>query len=95
VGLEHSRAFRETDAAQCSERADSGVIHCKSTFPEGAYQAGAIFESAGRSGVDLSVLTERVIDVNATPELIRQMKADGLIAIGMDFQREPWPAFCR
>jgi hypothetical protein len=47
-------------------------------------------DSAARYGVDLRVLTERVTDVNATLNEIKQMKPDGLIAIGMDFEVGPW-----
>ena len=42
-------------------------------------------EAAARYGVDLSILSERVTDLNATLEQISQIEPDGLIAIGMDF----------
>lgn len=52
-------------------------------------------EAAARYGVNLSVLTERATDVNATLEQISQRKPDGLIAIGMDFDVAPWIEFCQ
>lgn len=54
-----------------------------------------MLQSAAQSVVDLSVLTERVTDVNATLERIEQMKPDGLIAIGMDFELDSWLELCR
>jgi len=52
-------------------------------------------QAAAKYGVDLTVLTERVTDVNATLEQINQSKPDGLIAIGMDFDVAPWIEFCQ
>jgi len=51
-------------------------------------------EAAAKYGVELSVLTERVIDLPATLAQVDQLKPDGLIAIGMDFDIGPWIEFC-
>jgi len=52
-------------------------------------------EAAAKHGVDLKVLSERVTDLSATLEQVSQMKPDGLIAIGMDFDTRPWIEFCQ
>ncbi len=52
-------------------------------------------DAAAKYGVDLSVLTERVTDVPATLDQISQLKPDGLIAIGMDFDIRPWIELCQ
>jgi hypothetical protein len=52
-------------------------------------------DAAAKYGVDLSMLADRVTDVPATLEQISQLKPDGLIAIGMDFDIRPWIEFCQ
>jgi hypothetical protein len=52
-------------------------------------------QAAAKYGVALSVLSERVTDLNATLEQVSQSKPDGLIAIGMDFDVRPWIEFCQ
>jgi len=52
-------------------------------------------EAAARHGVDLSIVRERVTDVGATLDQLQQMKPDGLIAIGMDFNVRPWIELCQ
>ena len=52
-------------------------------------------DAAAKYGVELSVLTERVIDLPATLAQVDQLKPDGLIAIGMDFDIGPWIEFCQ
>lgn len=52
-------------------------------------------DGAAQHGVDVKVLTERVTDVAATLDGIKQMKPDGLIAIGMDFEVGPWLTLCQ
>ena len=47
-------------------------------------------DAAAKYGVDLSVLADRVTDVPATLEQVNQLKPDGLIAIGMDFDIRPY-----
>ena len=52
-------------------------------------------DAAAKYGVDFCVLTDRVTDVPATLEQINQLKPDGLIAIGMDFDIRPWIELCQ
>jgi len=52
-------------------------------------------DAAAKYGVDLSVLAERVTDVPETLQQISQLKPDGLIAIGMDFDIRPWMELCQ
>jgi hypothetical protein len=52
-------------------------------------------QSAAQCDVDLKVLTERVTDLGATLDQINQMKPDGLIAVGMDFEVGPWLTLCQ
>jgi hypothetical protein len=52
-------------------------------------------DAAAKCGVDLTILTERVTDVNATLEQVRQAKPDGLIVVAMDFDLGPMIQFCQ
>lgn len=51
-------------------------------------------EAAGKFGVDLTVISQRVTDVAATLEQVRQTKPDGLIVIAADFDLRPMIQFC-
>jgi hypothetical protein len=52
-------------------------------------------EAAAKHGVDLTILTERVTDVGATLEQVRQTRPDGLIVVAMDFDLAPMIQFCQ
>jgi hypothetical protein len=52
-------------------------------------------EAAAKYEVDLHILSERVTDSIATLGQINQMKPDGLIAIGMDFNVRSWIELCQ
>ena len=51
-------------------------------------------DAAAKYGVDLTILTERVTNVNATLAQIGQTKPDGLIVVAMDFELRPMIEFC-
>ena len=46
-------------------------------------------------GVELNIVTERVTDLAATLKQVGEIKPDGIIAVGMDFNVKPWIEFCQ